>query len=363
MGRENCSVDSKPPLPPVYDGNDLNRRETLNPMSITGAMFGLMFATSLQARTCSLDFICVEPRATESGVEFYARNLKPYPVTLSFSARTRNLRARGGRSRTLTVAGDQERLIKRFSAINPDRATDYRYWFDWTVGALDAAHDDGHLYQLPFAVGRSYAVLQGFGSRFSHTGREAYAVDFNMRTGTPVHAARGGVVARVVERHNRGCWEQGCGRYANFIVILHSDDTTGEYYHLKHRGAVVEPGDRVEQGQLIGYSGNTGHTTMPHLHFAVYRAASWGRTQSIPFKFNTRDGVISRPRAGRRYAAPSLVRKIGFAVLLRETGSDTRLSWYRRNTIDLAQTWHRLGTKAAVKYAQLVVHLRPGTLA
>ena len=53
----------------------------------------------------------------------------------------------------------------------------------------------------------------------------------------------------------------------------------------------------------IGLSGNTGHTTMPHLHFAVYRATEWGNTQSIPVRFNSADGVVMRPRHGARYQA------------------------------------------------------------
>jgi murein DD-endopeptidase MepM/ murein hydrolase activator NlpD len=148
-------------------------------------------------------------------------------------------------------------------------------------------------------------VLQGYGSRFSHRGNEEFAVDFKMETGTPVHAARNGVVARIEESHSKGCWEDDCGQYANFVVILHADGTTGEYYHLDHDGVLVDVGDTVERGQKIALSGNTGHTTMPHLHFAVYRPISWGRTQSIPVRFRSADGIIDHPRRGGRYPAQS----------------------------------------------------------
>ena len=60
-------------------------------------------------------------------------------------------------------------------------------------------------------------------------GLEEFAIDVDMPIGTPVHAARAGVVARVEESHSKGCWEDGCGKYANYIVILHGDGTTGEY--------------------------------------------------------------------------------------------------------------------------------------
>ena len=160
-----------------------------------------------------------------------------------------------------------------------------------------------HVYGLPYAEGRSYRVIQGYGSRFSHTGHEYYAVDFKMDEGTPVHAARGGVVARKVESNSVGCWADGCGRSANYIVILHDDQTTGEYYHLLKNGVLVDVGERVEAGQKIGLSGNTGHSTMPHLHFGVYRAAESGREQSIPVRFASADGIVDRPRRGGRYQA------------------------------------------------------------
>ncbi len=77
----------------------------------------------------------------------------------------------------------------------------------------------------------------------------------------------------------------------------------GEYYHLAPQGSLVEVGDTVRRGQRIGLSGNTGHTAMPHLHFAVYRATDWGRTQSIAVRFESADGIIDRPRRGTRYQA------------------------------------------------------------
>ena len=126
-----------------------------------------------------------------------------------------------------------------------------------------------------------------------------------MSIGTPVHAARAGVVARIEETNDKGCWDDGCGAFANYIVILHNDGTTGEYYHLAQNGALVEVGDNVVAGEKIALSGNTGHTTMPHLHFAVYRAAEWGNTQSIPVRFLSSAGIVDKPRRGGRYLAVS----------------------------------------------------------
>jgi len=252
---------------------------------------------------CRDDWICVNAVDQGGNVELRAENLQDYPVTYTLRVRTRYFEVSGPTTVTRTLAPQESARVMMLSRADERFEGRYRYFFEWTVGDKDAVHDDDHLYALPYASGKSYRVLQGYGSRFSHTGLEAYAVDFDMPEGTPVHAVRGGVVARVEESHSIGCWEDGCGRHANFMVVLHSHGTTGEYYHLQQDGALIDVGDRVVGGQKIGLSGNTGHTTMPHLHFAEYRATEWGNTQSIPVRFNSADGVVMRPRHGARYQA------------------------------------------------------------
>lgn len=252
---------------------------------------------------CREEWICVDAVDEGGNVELRARNLRGFPITYTVSVRTRYFDVSGPRTITRTLAPLAEEQVMTMSARKSGRPSAYRYYYDWTIGDMDAVHDDDYLYALPYARGKSYRILQGYGSRFSHTGLEEFAIDFDMPEGTPVHAARAGVVARVEESNSVGCWRDGCGKFANFVVVLHSDGTTGEYYHLKQRGALVSVGDSVARGQKIGLSGNTGHTTMPHLHFAVYRATEWGNTQSIPVRFQSSEGIISRPRRGAFYHA------------------------------------------------------------
>ena len=263
----------------------------------------LLAAASSAFANCKDEWICVDAVNQGGNVELRAKNLRDFPITYTLRIRTRDLSVDGPKTVTRTLAPNQSEQVMVLKNISNRDNLDYRYSFDWTVGDMDAVHDDDHLYSLPYSSGRSYRIIQGYGSRFSHTGLEEFAIDLDMPVGTPVHAARAGVVARVQESHTRGCWQDGCGRYANYIVILHSDGTTGEYYHLSYDGALVHVGDSVAQGQMIGYSGNTGHTTMPHLHFAVYRATDWGNTQSIPVRFQGSDGIIYRPRRGARHQA------------------------------------------------------------
>jgi murein DD-endopeptidase MepM/ murein hydrolase activator NlpD len=252
---------------------------------------------------CKDDWICVYEVMKDSDIELRARNLREYPITYTLSVDTSHYSIAGSKTVTRTLGPGESALAIFLDGHQGSGKDLYSYRYKWTVGRHDAKHDDDYVYALPYAAYRSYRVLQGYGSRFSHIGREEFAVDFDMRVGTPVHAARPGVVARIEESNSEGCWRDDCGQYANYIVILHTDGTTGEYYHLDNNGVTVDVGDSIKRGQQIGFSGNTGHTTMPHLHFAVYRAVAWGRTQSIAVRFQSADGIINQPRRGARYQA------------------------------------------------------------
>ena len=272
----------------------------LLPALLGAALF--LFSTAANA-ACKDNWICVDEITNDGDVELYARNLRPFPVTYTLGVDAKRYSIKGPNPVTQTVDPGEAQQIMVLDGYGGGDKASIQYSIKWTVGRIDARHDDSELYAFPYAPEKSYRILQGYGSRFSHTGREEFAIDFDMPVATPVHAARSGVVARIEESNSKGCWEDDCGRYANFVVILHSDGTTGEYYHLDKDGALVDVGDTVERGQKIALSGNTGHTTMPHLHFAVYRAVSWGRTQSIEVRFESADGIIDRPRRGARHQA------------------------------------------------------------
>lgn len=265
----------------------------------------LLFCQSAAWAACAEDWLGIDEIREGGNIELRATNLKQFPITFTLRVRTRGLATDGPKTVTGTLQGEQSKRVMVLTENRNQRAGSYRVYCEWTIGDKDARHDDDLLYLFPYASAKSYRVLQGYGSRFSHTGLEEYAIDFQMAVGTPVHAARSGVVARVVESNVKGCWEDGCGKYANYMVVLHDDGTTGEYYHLKKNGALIDVGERVVAGQKIALSGNTGHTTTPHLHFAVYRAAPWGTTQSIPVRFLSADGIIHKPRGGGHYRAIS----------------------------------------------------------
>jgi murein DD-endopeptidase MepM/ murein hydrolase activator NlpD len=84
--------------------------------------------------------------------------------------------------------------------------------------------------------------------------------DGNWSGTTPIYAAAGGKV--IVSRN--GGWNGG---YGNYIVIAHPNGTQTLYGHLARN--LVGEGQNVAQGQHIGYEGNTGRSTGPHLHFEI----------------------------------------------------------------------------------------------
>lgn len=162
----------------------------------------------------------------------------------------------------------------------------------WTPGTLNAQHDDTVRYQFPLKPAEDFTIVQGFGGAFSHTGASRYAVDIAAPVGTPVHAARGGQVIDIKASSDTGGPDKSFADDANFVAILHADNTVGEYYHLKKNGVATSLGERVKAGEVIGFSGNTGFSTTPHLHFAVYRVTTQGRHQTLPFAFASTDKIV-----------------------------------------------------------------------
>jgi murein DD-endopeptidase MepM/ murein hydrolase activator NlpD len=97
-------------------------------------------------------------------------------------------------------------------------------------------------------------VTSGFGYRW---GRMHQGIDIAVPTGTPVRAANSGIVLLAG-------W---VGGYGNLVVIDHGGGIATAYGH--NSGLAVNIGQSVSQGQVIAYSGSTGHSTGPHVHFEV----------------------------------------------------------------------------------------------
>ncbi len=166
------------------------------------------------------------------------------------------------------------------------------------LACLDLDDDPIGAYRYPWQNGVSYCVGQGNNNLVgSHNGGQAWAFDFSLPAGTLVRAARGGTVEWLQENltatYNRnlptvpkntpfpgGSLEN----WGNAVRIRHSGGFTSWYFHLQTNSVRVKEGERVTQGQPIAFSGNTGRSTGPHLHFQVQAdSTDWG--QSVPCTF------------------------------------------------------------------------------
>lgn len=115
---------------------------------------------------------------------------------------------------------------------------------------LDAPLITQHFGNTDFARGGAY---NGGG----HNG-----IDFRAAVGTPIRAALSGVVQEVNQGVIRNC------QYGKWVLIKHDNGLTSLYAHLSN--ITVSKGQRLPTGALIGYSGDTGYATGPHLHFTLY---------------------------------------------------------------------------------------------
>jgi murein DD-endopeptidase MepM/ murein hydrolase activator NlpD len=111
-------------------------------------------------------------------------------------------------------------------------------------------------------------------------------IDFGAPIGTPIYAAGSGTVAEIGKK----------GAYGNYIRIRHNADYQTAYAHMSRFAKGLVKGEKVKQGQVIGYVGATGRATGPHLHYEILVDGS----QVNPAKVKT---TASNKLAGKQLKA------------------------------------------------------------
>ncbi len=105
----------------------------------------------------------------------------------------------------------------------------------------------------PFSSRRLHPILNEYRA---HNG-----IDYAAPVGTPVWSVANGKAIYVGQK----------GGYGKTVVIQHKNGYLTKYAHLKGYAHGVRRGDYIKQGQIVGYVGNTGLSTGPHLHFGLYK--------------------------------------------------------------------------------------------
>src|SRR6185503_227927 len=161
--------------------------------------------------------------------------------------------------------------------------------------------DSSYIYSLPFENKKKVFLIQGYESKiFSH--KNERALDFKVKKGTKVCAARAGVVISVREDSDKGGLKKENLSDGNYVSIQHNDGSVAHYWHLQKNGTMVNVGDTVKTGQWIGLSGNTGYSAFPHLHFEVQGYDASGDYKQLATRFRTNKGTMYL-RPGKFYRA------------------------------------------------------------
>jgi len=126
--------------------------------------------------------------------------------------------------------------------------------------------DTSYIYWLPYQSGKRYLLVQASNSAMSH--KDELSADFKMKTGEVICAAREGLVVDSRSDSDKGGLKEENLGDGNYVKIQHDNGSIAKYWHLQKNGVLVKIGDRVQKGQAIGKSGNTGYTAFPSFTFS-----------------------------------------------------------------------------------------------
>lgn len=220
----------------------------------------------------------------------WAQNREYAPYTFHFELTLDNARINCERPCLKVVPPRSEVPLLHFQPEHSGQPWHYHYRYHYRIGDYRAKARD-LVYRLPFAVAYPVQIGQGYNGSFTHYGAHRFALDFLAPQGTPVYAARGGQVVWVVQGFSEGGHEERFKERANTVIVLHPDGSLGYYAHFQFQGVVVQPGQEIRPGSLLGYVGSTGYSSQPHLHFELIHDLDGIQTDSLPTRFWTQKGV------------------------------------------------------------------------
>lgn len=140
-------------------------------------------------------------------------------------------------------------------------------------------------------------ITQRFGyTKFAlsgaYQGSQHNGVDMGAAVGTPIKAPLTGTVRNVGNTDS----VPGCYSWGQWVLIDHPNGLSSMFAHMSRIG--VQPGQKVSTGDIVGYVGNTGYSTGPHLHYTLYVSEGVEVKQFNQFKSVTSCGAALSPFAG-----------------------------------------------------------------
>jgi len=195
----------------------------------------------------------------------------------------------------LVLPGQTERRLLKVRPADPSRGFSFRFSYQQMIGPPLEELPAPYNYYPPFPLGLEFPISQAFDDGSTHNDPpNQYAVDIVMPIGTPVLAARAGVVIEMEDNFHGAAQTERYLARSNHVRILHDDGTMAVYAHLQPNSLRVRKGATVKRGEWIADSGNTGYSNGPHLHFVIQLNAGMS-LESMPFNFITPTGVTTTP--------------------------------------------------------------------
>ncbi|UOQ71010.1 M23 family metallopeptidase [Hymenobacter cellulosilyticus] len=206
-------------------------------------------------------------------------------------------------AKIVVFPSQKPRVIAHFTPQEQYLTRTYKYWYDAQLGICNGKKPDTtFVYRLPFQTGTTSIVLQAAAADSTQGKPWSRGVIFGLPENTPVCAARAGIVTDIRQGSNKS---GGRGRLpdTNMIVVFHDDGTYAVYTHFRQNGAAVYEGQRVNQGDVLGFSGKTGWVRQPCLGFNVQYSAQ-PHPRLVPTLFQTDNTQVHYLKTGQTVTTP-----------------------------------------------------------
>jgi murein DD-endopeptidase MepM/ murein hydrolase activator NlpD len=193
---------------------------------------------------------------TQRAARFLGANACHVPLFMELSfPRLQNANASQPLPVRQSLPPNSERELLSLEPIDPSKAWPFEWKVSAFVGSSPPLPEPDYRYAFPFDGSQPRRLIQGVDGKLTHQGLHRFAFDFEMPIGTPVLAARDGIVLRVADGFPAGPFEEKYRDRSNGVFALHPDGTIGDDGHLS-AGIPVKEGMRV-YGPYPGGLGST----------------------------------------------------------------------------------------------------------